>query len=194
MNEDEAPTTALLGQQAADAPDAFPRRGPLRAILTWAVLWLVLIGGVAALFTYSEIRDDAWRAKLTSSGLCTRGMIVNDEDARRTAHGKNCGKGAHAIVRFQTNGNSARSRCVTADALPHDYVRYVFHCGLPPAVIGIVYDAHDASKFIVTAPDGSVPRRALAGIWHRWFTITASLLALYCTVTTIILIHRDRRQ
>ena len=192
MNEADHPAITPSGQRTPDAPDKRSRL--LRAILGGGALWLVMIGGTAALFTYAQIRNDRRRTTLALHGLRTGGTILNERDARGTPYWRNCGRGLHAIVRFQAAGKTARSRCVSAEDLPPDYTGYVFRDGLAPSAVGVIYDSHDASKFVVTTADGLVPLHGQSGIWRQWFKRTALLFALYFTVTTIVLVCRHRRR
>ncbi len=194
MSEADHPATTPSGQRTPAAP--YPRRRPrlLRAILGWGALWLVMIGGTAALCTYAQIRNDRTRTDLALHGLRTGGTILNKRDARGTPYGRTCGRGAHAIVRFQAAGKTARSRCVSAEDLPPDYARYVFGDGLAPSTVGVVYDSDDASNFVVATADGLVRLHEQSGIWREWLKRTALLFALYFTVTMIVLVRRHRRR
>ncbi|MBB5714158.1 hypothetical protein [Sphingomonas aerophila] len=156
-------------------------------VALWSLLWLVLIGGVGALFNLSDIRDDHRRADLAKHGERTTGILSSKDKSTGTRSGRRCGgKGWHAVVQFAPANEKTRRICVSDD-LPAEYTRWISSRPMPDARIGIVYDPKNPSLFFVTSPSGGVPRQNLDGIWASWLTQTMILFAIYSLGTAFFL-------
>ncbi len=166
-------------------------RNFFRDLCLWSALWLVLIGGVGALWNLSRIKDDRRRAALEESGARTIGVLSSINNSSRFRDLRHCSKrgGSDAIVYFKPRDWKPRGIGVSSGALPPEIARnYSCHRPLPHIRIGVTYDPKNPSRFFVTFPGGPVPRQHLTGIWSRWRKHTAILFAVFSLGTALALV------
>jgi hypothetical protein len=160
-------------------------------VALWSLLWLIVIGGVGAIFALSDISDDHRRADLANRGVRTLGIISSQDKLTNMHNVHRCGKGSYAVVAFTTKDENLRRTCVS-EGLPPEYAMYLSISPIRDSRIGIIYDPKDASHFFVTSQDGTLPRRNLTGIWEVWIKRTAIMLAIYSLGTAFFLWRKNR--
>jgi hypothetical protein len=157
----------------------------------WSALWLIFVAGCGALSNVMAIRDDHIRATLAQHGSRAVGTLSTEDRLAGTPHWHGCGKGTHAVLRFVPHGQSPRRKCVS-EGLPGEYRHYAYERGLEDARVLVIYDPAKASRFFVAAPDGSMLRRDLSGLWQRWLIQTTILFGLFLLVMAVILWRKRR--
>ena len=174
------------------SPDLHPKKRLASKVALGSALWLIFVGGCGALWNAAAIRDDRIRADLEAHGSRVAGLLSSEDRLTGTPHWHGCGKGLHAVLQFVPEGQSRRRKCI-GDSLPSEYRHYIGSTSLPDARVTVIYDPAKSSHFFVAAPDGSMLRRELRGIWRRWLIQTAVLFGLYALVIGIAL-WRDQRR
>jgi hypothetical protein len=161
------------------------------AIALWATWWLILIGGVGAMYAGSDIRNANRRADIAQRGVFVTGTI-SGRGAPIFSTRRGCGKGMWAVIRFTTREGKIHNECVSYADLPGSYIRFTFSVPPNEVKVDVVYDPNDQRYFFV-APNGVVPQRDVSGVWRQWALQTLGLLAFFIPTTSFVL-YRQRRK